>query len=192
MADIDICLKTAIEELATQTKIAIENGDATLATAIDANYTELKGLIDALTSENLADQLAALKSLVDSLDLDKDSSVVNDLLAIKDIAEQALDAAVTAGTNADAANAKADSLLSQLASYQTATDTRLAKIDSTLANHTRAIADLQACCDSVVTQADVDAAILANNDKICLALNEGIASFTNILNGTTDAGGDIV
>lgn len=192
MADIDICLKTAIEALANQTKLAIENGDASLGTIIDSNYTELTEKINALTSENLADQLAALKALVETLDLDEDNSVVNDLLNIKGIAEQALDAALTAGANADAANEKADNLLSQLASYQKATDQKIATLNTKVGNHAKAIASLQECCNNAVTQADVDSAIQANNDKICLALNEGVAAFTAILNGTETTQGDIV
>jgi capsule polysaccharide export protein KpsE/RkpR len=190
MADIDVCLKAAIEQLATQTKLAIENGDAALNTIIDDNYQDLLDKINALTSENLADQLAALKALVDSLDLDEDSSVVNDLLNIKSIAEQALDAALTAGENADAANTKADNLLTQLASYQTSVDTQLGTINTTLSNHADAIAALQACCNDAVTQADIDNSIQTNNDKICTALNEAVATFTNILNGSTGGSGD--
>lgn len=197
---VDLCMQDALTALATTTKAALDAEVAKLTTTDDTNYADLKAQIDALAGDDeLANKLAALSNLVKTLDLDSDDSIVDGLTEALALAQQALDAANLADTNAAAAKQAADDVNAALTQFKTEYATTISGLDSRLTTVEESLAALKTCCDNSITKAEVESLIKANNTTICNGLLLGVEAFKSILGGTSDdtgggdaGGGDIV
>lgn len=196
----EVVMMDALTQMATLTKSAICKSLADSKSYTDAEVAGIQSQIDALSSEDVIAQITALKSLVDTLDLDVDGSVVNDLLSIKALAESAQAAATnalaTANTaSSDATTARQDVLaISQsLANFQTSVNSTISSHESRISELEGTVADLTATIEGISTGTggtDVATVTAIAQEQACaiakkmqLGISAGLVAFAEVMNG---------
>ena len=100
----------------------------------DSNLADLQAQLSALgNTEELTSRFAAIEAFLDSLDSDGDGSI-DELLAIKDIAVNALAVANTANVNSDEAKKACIKVAQDLVNFQATVSSTLSVVQSTIAD----------------------------------------------------------
>lgn len=180
-------LTDVLTVLATETRGAIERGDARLKATSDANYADLNTKLASLLDLDLANQISVLKELIDNLDGD----IVGNLLTLKGLAEQALAVAISADTKGTSALAEIEKLKALYNNYVGEQAASQQDVQAALTAGEQAIADLQACCKDTLKRAEVVSMIDTNNQQFYDACDGAVLRFTEIMRGYP-ASGDIV
>jgi hypothetical protein len=201
----EVVMVEALNAMALATKQAICKSLVDSVIYTDSEVAAINTRLDAIDSQDTLSKIAALKSLVDSLDLDVDGSVVNDLLSIKALAESAQASATNAlakatSASADATKASQDVLaVSQaLAGFQTSVNNSIAGLTSrvsTLESSLSTLADTVANLPTGgLTEAQAvalaQAEICKNNVKMANGLSSAVASFIATMEGPCPIAGD--
>jgi uncharacterized FlgJ-related protein len=180
----DELLKQVMVQIAQDTRAAIERGDAKLKVSIDSNYAELSTKLNGLMDQDLSNQIAILKELLDALD----GETVENLLQLKGLAEQALASAIEG-------NIKSDTTLVKIADLQTTYNEYVAKqgkyevsIANELSSLQESVTILRACCETAIKESDVIRLIEENNNLFYKACTAAGDAFSTIMNktGTTE------
>ena len=169
-------------ELCAAEKRGVEYTDEQVA-GIETMLEELTGAGD------LTAKVAAIESLVNSLDTDGDGQVVDQLNDLLGIANAAKTIAEGANQKSDEAKAAALATEQALSSFQTTVNGQMTTVNGHIANHAADIAKLKSDIANMVTSvagitaADVKEMICANNRKIMEGVTAGVSAFTSILQG---------
>lgn len=133
----EVVLVEALNSMAVATKSAICQSLADSKSYTDSQVAAINAQLTALDSQDTLTKINSLKALVETLDLDTDGSIVDNLLDIKDLADAAKTAADAAQASATAAQgaasqAVADALACSqaLASFQISVNTSLANLEA--------------------------------------------------------------
>ena len=197
----EVVMVEALNAMAVATKQAICKSLADSIVYTDTEVASINSRLDAIDSQDTLSKIAALKSLVDSLDLNIDGSVVNDLLAIKALAESAQASATSAlasanDAKADALEAKTDVLaVSQsLASFQTSINATIASHESRISSLENALANLPASSGTDIATVTAIATTVAQDEvcksatRLAAGLTAGVAAFIATLEGPCPTG----
>ena len=170
-------LNKVLTTLAFETKNAIERGDLALRDDFNAGYADLNTKIAGLLDQDLANQIATIKELIDNLD----GSVVQDLLALKGLAEQALETAISADTKADGNTVEIDKLKTLYEEYVKQQDEKWNNVNAAITAGESAIIELQKCCEDVLKLSDVEAMFTEYNDYFMKACSSAVDTFASIM-----------
>jgi hypothetical protein len=171
----DELLKQVMVQIAQDTRAAIERGDAKLKVSVDSNYVELSTKLNGLVDQDLSNQIAILKELLDALDGD----TVENLLQLKGLAEQALALAIEGNVKSDTALAKIADLQQAYIDYVAQQEKYEAAVASDIKALYANVLTLTACCDSAIKAADVERMIDENNTlfyKACTAAGDAFSA----------------
>jgi chromosome segregation ATPase len=132
-----VILVESINQMAVATKAAICKSLKDSRNYTDSQIAVITAQLEAIDSQDTLNKVNALKALVETLDLDTDGSIVDNLLDIKSLADSAktaADAATAAAAAAQgaASQAVADALACSqaLASFQISVNTSIAALES--------------------------------------------------------------
>jgi chromosome segregation ATPase len=131
----------SLNQIAVATKAAICKSQADSQAYTDSQIAVINTHLANIDSQDTLTKINALKQLVETLDLDTDGSIVDNLLDIKDLATAAQAAAAAAQAAATAAQgsasqAVADALAAQqaLAAFQISVNNSIASLEARVSN----------------------------------------------------------
>jgi uncharacterized phage infection (PIP) family protein YhgE len=173
----------------------------------DQEAVKLQQQIDALTgSADNSQKIQELVDLINTLDIDEDGSILNDLLAIKAIAEAAKQDAADAKSESAATKAAFDAYRDSNNATVTALQASVNSLSAVTGQHTQSIsslqqdfADLKALVESLPTTVGltisevakmISDAICAQNKKVVAAFESGMAAFRSTMEGPCPVEGE--
>jgi len=178
----EVFINESLEALAVATLAAITRGDATISEQFGNITTQLQNQIDSLVNDSAsAEKLKSLIELVNSLDLNTDGSIVNDLLAIKSIADNALEIGSVAEAKSDDALERTLVLREDLIQYKSNNIAIFDSFRSSIATLESTLNDIYLKILEKTSKQDVWDLIGTNNKRIEAGFRAGVAAFSAIM-----------